>query len=629
MRAPISWLKEFVDITPNHKELADRLTEVGLGVEKIERVDGDVIFEFEVTPNRPDLLSIVGIAREIAAIEGKKVRERAYELKPPQKKSLPMKLHPNYELFLRWSAVLLANVVVKPSPAWMQERLEKVGFRPINNIVDVTNYVMIELGMPLHAFDYDQIKGVQMAVDQAKGGERFTTVDELTYSLPKGAIIIRDSERIIDLAGIKGGLNSGIRDTTKNVFLQATVDNPVLIRRASQALSLRSEASAIYERGPDKGGVLNTLSRAASLILEFTGGELASPPIDLKKENFKPWTIDLAHQRLVRMLGIDIDPKQAKTILEQLGLKTTMNRELSTINYSVTVPTYRNDLHIEEDLIEEVARLYGYNNFPKKIPQGPTPTVQVPYLRNYQSEEVAKQLLQACGFSEISTYSLVNEGDLLMANVNPQHTLRIDNPVSRDYEYLRPTLKTNLIKALRENRPNSVSINLFELGKVYQGKTVDTRKEYDALSAITNKKSFYEVKGVLERLYRELGVDDDPSAAIEVLDEGVFFELNFSQVTKQAHREKVFTPIPKYPPILEDLALLVDKKIKTGKIIEEIQRQSKLISQVSLLDQYESTRTFHIVYQHRDRNLTTDEIADIRTKILIALGEKFAARLKK
>lgn len=625
MRTPLSWLKEFVEITLGPQKLAQRLTEVGLGVESIAKANGDIIFELEVTPNRPDLLSIIGIAREIAAIEAKKVRTRSYEITTPEKVTLPMKIETNYELFLRWTAVAIANVSLKPSPPWMQERLTKVGLRPINNVVDITNYVMFELGMPLHAFDYDQIKGQQMVVERAKGGERFTTVDELTYSLPKDAIIIRDKDRLIDLAGIKGGLNSGVTDKTRNVFLHVTIDDPVLIRRASQTLGVRSEASAIYERGPDSGGTVNALKRAASLITELAGGKVASDVIDLKKDSFAPWTVSLSHDRLIKVLGIDLAPKVVTTLLARLGLATTIqDRRI----YAVTIPTHRNDLRIEEDLIEEVARLYGYNNFSKTLPKGEVPTEKVPYAKDYQTEERAKHVLTAAGFSEIFTYSLVSEQDLTGIGVNPQKCLRVDNPVSREYEYLRPSLKASLVKALAQNLPYAKDICLFELGKVYRGKSIDEPEEVYFLSGIANKLSFYEVKGVLERLLKELGVREDPTATMEILPEGVFFELNFTELITKVNPQKKFVPLPKYPPIVEDLAILASPRHPTGNIIEAIKRTSPLVTSVSLLDQYETTRTFHIIYQHRKRNLTASDAAKIRKKIVKELRDKFNAKLK-
>ena len=655
MLAPLSWLKEYVDITLTPKELGQHLTEVGLGTEKITKVDGDVIFEFEITPNRPDLLSIIGIAREVAAIENKKIKLKSYEIKIPQKTTLPIKLNPNYKLFHRWTGISIADVSVKPSPQWMQDRLTKLGLRPINNIIDITNYVMFELGVPLHAFDYDHIKGNQMTVEQAIGEEKFTSVDGISYHLPKDAIIIKDSERIIDLAGIKGGLNSGISDNTKNVFLHVTIDDPIHIRRASQALSLRSDASAIYERGTDKGGTLKTLARAAQLVLEMAGGNIASKVYDLKKpsspqgeEAFQPWKLNLRIERLNKILGVKIPEKKILSILQSLNLspdvilgspakrsdsrismaKRDSGQARMTTVIECTIPTYRNDLKIEEDLIEEVARIYGYNNFPKTIPIGQILTKQIPYLKDYRIEEKAKNILQASGFSEIYTYSLISEKDLAEQGWKAENVLRVDNPVSREFEYLRPTLKVNLLKAFAQNKPNFKDINLFELGKVYLGKNLNEAKEVYFLSGITNTKSFFEVKGILEKLFEELGIKDDPTNYIEILNEEVFFELNYSELIKKVSVQNKFIPLPKYPPIIEDIALVVSPNVKTGEIIDEIKKQSSIITDVSLLDQFEETRTFHILYQNKERNLTTEEVSKIREKILKNLKEKFNARVK-
>ncbi len=572
MKAPLSWLKEYVDITLKPEVLAEKLTEVGLGCEKIERVDGDVIFELEITPNRPDCLSIVGIAREIAAIENKKIKLPKIELTIPKKTTLPIKLKSDYKLFHRWTGITIANVTIKPSPPWMQERLKKLGLRPINNLVDITNYVMFERGIPLHAFDYDQIKGHMMTVKKAEGGEKFTSVDEKTYYLPKDAIVIYDKERLIDLAGIKGGLNSGITDKTKNVFIHMTIDDPVHIRRASQALTLRSDASAIYERGPDKGGTVESLKRAASLILKLGIGEIASELIDLKKEPFEPWTIKLSHEHLTKVLGIDIEPKKVIELLNRLNLSVTLNSQLPTLNYVVTVPTYRNDLKIPEDIIEEVARLYGYNNFPKTMPTGVIPTKKIPYYKDYRFEQYVKEFLRSVGYSEVYTYSLVSQQDLVDNSINSDKTLRVDNPVSLEYEYLRPTLKINLRKTLRENLSVEKSVSLFELGKIWQGKNIEDPKEMVFLSGITNDKNYFVVKGIVERLFQDLGTKEDATKYILVINEGIFFEMPFELLVKKRRAQKKFKPIPKYPPIIEDLALVADEKVKTGDIIKEVKK---------------------------------------------------------
>lgn len=639
MLAPLSWLKDYVDITLTPKELGDRLTEVGLGTERVTKIDGDTIFEFEITPNRPDLLSLLGIAREIAAVEGKKIKIPDLPNLPNPRIILPLEIKTDAAINPRFTGIIVDNITVKDSPKWLQERLIKINQRPINNIVDITNYVMIESGNPIHAFDYDKIKGHIMRVEKTKGGELFKSVDGISYHLPKDAVIIRDKENIIDLCGVKGGFNSGTFESTKTIFIRVPVENPILIRKTSQSLSLRSEASSVFEKGVNTGGTIEALKRCVDLVLKIAGGEVASNLYDLKKSDFLPWKVKMSIERLNKILGIEIPEKRVFSILESLNLNPTRKRHLEGgrlktmtpsrwTSIECTIPTYRNDLKIEEDLIEEVARLYGYNNFPKTILAGQIPTKQIPYSKDYKTEEKAKNILKASGFSEIYTYSLISETDLEKVGIKPEKILRVDNPVSREFEYLRPTLKINLIKALSQNKPNFTEINLFELGKVYLGKNLDESKEAYFLSGITNSKSYYGVKGILERVFEELTVEEDPTKFIEILDEGIIFELNYSDLIKKGVAQKKFIPLPKYPPVIEDLAIIASENIKTGDLINEIKKQSPLIQSVSLLDQFQDSRTFHIIYQHKERNLTTDEVSKIREKILKNLKEKFGARLK-
>jgi phenylalanyl-tRNA synthetase beta chain len=625
MLAPLSWLKEYVDITLTPKELGEKLTEIGLGCEKIIKTSDDTIFELEITPNRPDCLSIIGIAGEIAAIEKKKLKFPIFinNLNKKTNNILPLKIKTNFRINPRFTGIVIEDIKVGESPKWLKDRLIKMNQRPINNIVDITNYVMLELGNPLHAFDYDKIEGQTMIVSQAKGGEEFESVDGIKYRLPKNAVVISDQKKIIDLCGIKGGKNSGTYEGTKNIFIRVPVEIPNLIRRTSQTLGLRSEASSIFERGVNTGGTVDALKRCANLVLEIAGGEIASPLCDLKEIDFKPWKLKLRNERLDKILGIVIPDKKILEILEALNLSPVLKNNI----VEATIPMYRNDLKIEEDLIEEVARIYGYNNFPKTMPEGTTPTVKIPYFKDYKLDEKVKNILSACGFSEIYTYSLIGEKDLPQ-NINSQNILRIDNPVSRDFEYLRPTLKINLLKALSQNKVNFGKINLFELGKVYLGKNLKEAKEDYFLSGITNGKNYSEVKGILEKILDTLGIKEDATKYIEILDDGIFFELNYSQLLQKINLNKTFKPLPKYPPVVEDLSIVAPEDIKTSDLISEIKTQSVLIVGVSLLDQFENSRTFHIIYQDKNKNLTGEEVSKIREKTLKNLKEKFHANIK-
>jgi phenylalanyl-tRNA synthetase beta chain len=624
MIAPLSWLKEYVDITLTPKELGEKLTEVGLGCEKITKTSDDIIFELEITPNRPDCLSIIGIAREIAAVENKKIKYPVLKTNlKPKIKSLPLIIKTDSDINPRFTGIIVSGIKVGESPKWLKDKLAKMDQRSINNIVDITNYVMLELGNPIHAFDYDKIAGHTMTVSQTKEGEKFESVDGATYRLPKGAVVISDKEKVIDLCGIKGGKNSGTFENTKNIFIRVPVEISALTRKTSQALNLRSEASSIFERGVNAGGTIDALKRTVDLVLELAGGKIASELYDIKNKNFMPWKLELRKNRLTKILGVEISDKKILEILEALNFSPVLKKDI----VETIIPTYRNDLKIEEDLIEEVARIYGYNNFPKTMPEGIISIAQIPYFRDYGLDEKVKGILTASGFSEIYTYSLIGEKDLPQG-INSQDLLRVDNPVCRDYEYLRPTLKINLQKALAQNKSNFEKINIFELGKVYLGHNLDETKETYMLSGISNSKSFFEIKGILEKIFEGLGIDSDPTKYIEILDEGIFFELDYSQILKNRNLNKAFKALPKYPPIVEDISLTAKEFVKTVDLISGIKNQSPLVANVTLLDQFDNSRTFHIIYQHKERNLTMDEVSKIRGKILKKLKEKFNAELK-
>jgi phenylalanyl-tRNA synthetase beta chain len=625
MIAPLSWLKEYVDITMSPEKLGDRLTEVGLGCEKITKENNDAVFELEITPNRPDCLSIIGIAREIAAIEGRRIKYPKTKvdlenIKP--EKILPLKIVTDSAINPRFTGIIIDGISVGESPMWLAERLIKINQRPINNIVDITNYVMFELGNPIHAFDYDKIKGGIMRVHKTRGGEKFKSVDGVSYSLPPNAVVISDDENIIDLCGIKGGENSGTYERTKTIFIRVPVEVPRLIRRASQALGLRSEASSIFERGVNRGGTVPALTRTVDLILEIAGGEVASELFDIKKEKFEPWKLSLQIERLNKILGIEIPQDKALSILENLNLSPDLKKDM----IECTIPTYRNDLQIEEDLIEEVARLYGYNNFPKTNPSGGVPTKTVPYFKDYRIEEKIKSVITGAGFSEIYSYGLVSEKALAEVEIDSEKTLRIDNPVSLEFEYLRPTLKIGLLAAVKQNKPYFDKIELFELGRAYLGANVDSAKEVCLLSGISNSKNYYEVKGVIERLFKEIGINCNVGKNIELTEFGVFFEINLTELLEKAgEKHEKFISVPKYPPLIEDITIEIDPKIKHASIVREIQDQGKFVSNIELTGEYQNRKTFRITYQNPERNLTNEDIEPLREKITTTLKKRFKA----
>lgn len=668
MLIPLPWLKEFVDIKLPIKDLAWKLSEAGLTVEKWEEKDGDVILEPEITPNRPDWMCVYGIAREISAITNKSLVPPDHSPKPSGSNHKTTKFEittkNNFDLCPRYTAVIVKNIKVRPSPDWIQKRLKQVGLRPINNLVDITNFVMWEHGNPLHVFDLDKIRGKQMVLEEARGGESFRSLDGIDYHLPKGAIVIKDVGRIIDLCGIKGGENTSVSAETKNILIHVPIYDPAHIRRTSQALGLRSDASAIFERGANPGGTIGTLNRAVSLILELAGGEVGSEILDLKEKDFQPWKVLLSHEKLEKVLGIPIETKKVVEILQRLGLYTTYKSNATNTTYSVNIPTFRNDLHIEEDLIEEVARISGYNSFPKTLPQGALPTTSVAYAKNYSFEFAVKEILKGAGYTEIYTYSLISESQLIKLAINPGKTLRIDNPISRDFEYLRPFLLGNLLEACKLNLANFSHVKLFELGKVYKGDSLDKFNEPYFLSAVITGQAFFEAKGTVELLLTELGIKANftPDGAEKVIgshpgrrslimsDKEILgfigevhptmltkfgikshvtgFFLNFDVLEKIANPAKKYQPVPKYPPVIEDISLVAPDKVLYGEIVDAIKSTSKLVRDVGLIDVHGDSKTLRLTYQDLDKNLTDSDAAEIRTKILKNLKEKLAVKPK-
>ncbi len=646
MLIPLSWLKEFVDIKMPFPELATRLCEAGLTVETWKEVDNDILFDPEVTPNRPDWLSVYGVAREIAAVTNSKLKIPSSKQLLKPKSKLEITIKPNYNIVPRITSVIIKNVTVKPSPDWLQKRIKQIGLRPINNLVDITNYVLWEYGSLLHVFDYDKIRGHQMIVDQAKGGEEFRSLDGMDYKLPKGAIIIKDLGRVIDLLPLKGGENTASFNSTKNILVHSVIVDPVLTRRTSQALGLRSDSSSIAEKGLDPNGTMRAVLRASELILELAGGEVANEIIDHKAAEFKSWTVSVSHSRIEQVLGIKIPKSDVKNIFERLELKVEGD-------YKVTVPTFRNDIHIEEDLIEEVGRLYGYNNFPKTLPAAPVPTVPVAYAKNYDLEFEIKNTLAGFGYSEIYTYSLVSESHLLKLGIDPAKTLRIDNPISRDYEYLRPTLLGNLIESLKLNLPNFKDIQLFEFGKEYSGENLDKAKETTWLCGILTGEMFFEAKGIVEKILTQFGVNSkiiSPETqytwlhpgrqAIIENNLGFFGEvhptllsrfgikakattwgINYALLEKLADRTKKFQQIPKFPAIIEDLSLIIPEKVLYGEVVDAIKKTSHLIVSVDLLDVHGESKTLRLTYLDLTKNLTDKDVAEVREKVLRNLKE--------
>jgi len=470
-----------------------------------------------------------------------------------------------------------------------------------------------------------------------------------------GERIIKDAERIIDLAGIKGGQNSGIKNSTKNVLLHVTIDNPVLVRRASIAMGLRSDASAIYERGPDKGGTVNSLKRAVGLILELAGGEIASKVIDFKKEKFEPKNINLTFDKLKRILGIEIPESEILKILSSLNLYPKKIKD----GVVCTVPTYRGDIKIEEDLAEEVARLYGYNKFPTTLPVGQVTEEKIPYFFDDSLILKIKDLLVSCGYSEAKNLSLVSKALVDKFETDPKDYFKLINPVSLEYEYLRVSLIPSLVTNIKLN-PLDV-LKLFEIDKVYLKTSRGANEKY-RVAGISTGKNFRDFKTAIDIILSKLNIENysiefevnkkylhqsvagvikssshiigefgeiSPIvlSAMEISGKVYCFEMDMETLEKLSYT-KLFSSIPLNPPQIEDITLVLPPKTRVGEVMKAIKNSESKIKNLELKDIYKDSYTFRVWYQDSSKNLTDADVKSIRDRILTLLKSKFGTSLK-
>lgn len=664
-----SWLREFVKTPATPEEIARNLSLTSQSVERINKAEEDFVYDIEVTSNRPDAFSTYGIARELSAvlprfgIEAELLPIPEVDQKIPEiKDGLPLEVKiAQSSLVPRFTALIFDNVTIKPSPEFVQKRLEISGIRALNNVIDISNYLMLELGQPMHTFDYDKILGAKMIVRQSKEGEEIVTLDGQLRKLPPGTIIIEDGEqRIIDLCGIMGGKISEVDENTKRVLLFVQTYDPISIRRSCQGLSFRTEAASRFEKGIDPEGVLIAMKRAVGLFRDWTGGQVASQLFDIYPNPPEKREITLEKKRLDRLMGVEIEFTEAKEILESLGFKTKLNKQVE--NLVAEVPHWRlGDVEIPEDLIEEIARLYGYFNLPNNLPPISFPQTSDPIL---QLENEIKTALKFWGYTETPTYSMTSAQTLTKVAIDSQKLLKLANPLSEDLLYLRTTLLPSLLEVVLKNI-NFPEIKIFEISNVYPPQGVNNLPaEKSKLAGLISPGDFRDSKGVIEAIFEELGIEniryemiEDPgevfsqtSAAIFVRQKKVgqagevseellvrfginrkvaFFDLDLSELLPFTNKLKKYIPISKYPAIIEDLAFVVPEKITVAEVIKMIEIQSPLIKKVELVDMYQTTRTFRITYQSYEGNLTDKDIEPIREKIIKDLKQKEVAIKKK
>lgn len=650
-------------------------TPVGKDIKEVINIQSAII-DFEITSNRPDCLSVIGIARETAATLGKEYRMPSMEFKATSSKNIEesLKVEVRDPLCRRYMAKGITNVKIEPSPQWMQERLLEAGVRPINNIVDITNFVMIELGQPMHAFDRKQIDSNTIVIERAKDGEKFTTLDEEERILDSEILNIKDGDRTIALAGIMGGLNSEVKEDTTEIVFECANFNGTNIRISSKKLALRTEASGKFEKDLDPNAVEIATNRACNLIEELDAGEIMEGTIDVYPEKLAPHTLNVDSKWINEFLGINITKEDMKMYLDRLDLKTDIEGDTLV----VSVPTFRCDMNIREDVAEEIARIYGYNKVPSTIPATQT-------LKGGKNE---KQVLQTkvidtligSGLNQSIAYSFVSpkvfDKVLIPENSHLRKVVTIKNPLGEDYSIMRTTSIPSMMESLGRNysRNNDI-VRLFEIGKIYLPHE-DMKELPEERNLVTigmyGEVDYFELKGVVENILNSLGVKKakftresenqtfhpGKTAALYIKNELVgilgeihpdvsenygveercyIAELNLDILFKYSDTEKKYVPLPKFPAVTRDLAVLIDEEILVQDIEETIKKQGgKILESVKLFDVYQGKQipegkksiAYALIYRGESKTLTDNEVNKVHDKIVKTLEFKLGAELR-
>ena len=683
---------------------------------------GDVIFDLEVTPNRPDLLSMIGVAREVGALTGQQLRlpDLSYEEGRPLAEEMIAIEIADPDLCHRYSASMITGVKIGPSPKWMRDRLTAAGMRPISNVVDITNYVMLEWGQPLHGFDYDKIGGHKIVVRRARPAEKITTLDGVDRYLTTDMLVIADQSVPVAIAGVMGGADSEVSETTRTILLESANFDRVANRRASRALKLPSEASRRYERGLPEELTTPASRRATKLMAELAGGTAARGIVDAYPVKQIPVSISLRGREVERILGMHFDNSKVAEILTRLGFETAPE----DAGLLVSVPYYRLDVKLPADLIEEVARTEGYDSIPNTMLRGNLPESQ--FNESLMWEDLTRGILVGSGLTEIITYTLTSRqkmralvpseedgerlettADEILQAINSRISvlglapLLVVNPLSSEMECLRTTTLVSMIETLRNNlRFRDKDVMLFEIGKVYLPRKEGLPEERRIITVGTGayksggdwgeKKevSFFDLKAVAESILERFGLSEYSflpvahptfrtglTAAVvlghnveELARKGVtaisqdqvvgivgelndrvaekfdvdgrvyLMALDLELLSKLGTRNREFKPIPRFPAVEEDIAVVVVADVPAELVRETIQRAGGvLVTSVALFDVYQGERVpagkkslaYHVVYQALDRTLTDQEVNSRRDQIEKTLNKELGASFRR
>lgn len=627
----------------------------------------DVVFEYEITSNRVDCYSVVGLAREAAATFRKEFHAPVITA-TGNDESIDDYLQVEVQdtkLCPRYCARMVKNIKLAPSPEWMQKRLAASGIRPINNIVDITNYVMEEYGQPMHAFDYDQIAGHKIVVKCAKDGDEFQTLDGQVRKLDSTVLMINDGEKEVGIAGIMGGENSKITDDVKTMVFEAACFNGTNIRLSSKKIGLRTDASGKFEKGLDPNNAEEAVNRACQLIEELGAGEVVGGIIDVYPVKREPVRIKFDADKINGLLGTQIDAENMKQYFAKIDLGFDETAQ------EVIAPTFRQDLHCMADLAEEVARFFGYDNIPTTLPSGEATTGKLSY--KLRIEEMAREVAEFSGFSQSMTYSFespkVFDKLLLPADCKLRQTVNILNPLGEDFSIMRTSPLNGMLSSLSTNyNRRNKDVKLYELANIYLPKALPLTELPDERMQLTlgmyGEGDFFTMKGVVEELFDKLGMvkkvhyNPDcsrpylhPGRKADIVYEGVTLGyvgelhpdvadnykigertyvavLDMPNVIPFADFDRKYTGIAKYPATSRDISMVVPKEILVGQIEDIIaQRGGKILESYKLFDIYEGAQilaghksvAYSITFRAKDHTLTDDEVNAAMKKILNGL----------
>lgn len=683
MKISYNWLKEYLDLSSSPQDLADKLTMVGLTAETITAKDDDFIIDFDITSNRPDALSHYGMAREAGVIVSAKATLPAG--KTPEStvstSSITSVEILNPELCPRYAARVIRGVKVAPSPDWLVKRLESIGQRSINNIADITNFVLLEQGHPLHAFDFNRLAGKRIVVRTAREGETLRTLDGVDRKLREDMLVIADGEKPSALAGVMGGEYSEISAETCDVLLESAYFTPSSIRRTARALDMKTEASYRFERGTDPEACIRALNRCADLICEIAGGELLAGVIDAYPQKIAAKTIELHYGRIAQLTGLVVDPSQVEKTLERLGFELTVLSPSS--HWRAVAPSFRIDINIEEDLVEEVARHFGYDQIPLTLP---TWNGAGAYLIGEDRRRQGRNTLIELGYGETISFSWVrSELDKYFQaeNITP---ITIQNPIDEERPQMRTSILPGLIESLTRNfNFGNRSVRLFELGKCFKQGTESHVEEYEQIAfLITGQRNdsdwqyqqdtvdFYDIKGAVEMLLENSGIKNyqverstasylhaGQAAQIKVGDrvlghfgqlapalrdefkfkQQIFIaELAMDKLLSLPNSDVKYTPLPKLQAVNRDLSFLLPENVSYQQIQTAILNLGiKELVGIKLFDIYtgknlpngKRSLSFNLRYQPVAESMTDQQINDLDEKIINLLLSEFDGQLRR